>query len=504
MTGSDPGFTRLLAVVGLAAAVGCRAEDPNWTVRDCTDSETAYIERGVEWAGIVAPAVQDELVDRYGSGYASMAETAELLEETHELGLVFCAIPEKELLNEAGGNPIGWTVWEDGELFINVDSDLWTRSIASWEETRSYGDLDHDSIEQLIDEAVSGDYETLRGLGHGYFVDSAEAIEILVHEAAHLANPDFRHEDGAAENGDLVYDAGDLVVAAIESELWGAESDFLSELWAVGWVELSAGYYHSCGLRESGAVYCWGDDEPWDTGIPAERFIAISSGGTRACGINETGDLRCWGKRYSGTPANEPPEGSFIGVSQGACHSCAVRDDSTIHCWGWESSSENAPPPGAFQQVAAGWDHSCAIDPLGSVTCWGGDGYGEDAPPDDRFVHVTSGTRRSCGILEQGGIRCWGGLTSRQDLPPSGTDFSTMSTGDFHHCALREDATAECWGRWGVTAEATDALDGARFTAITVGSYHTCAVTLESRILCWGCDVEGLDEAQDRGQCDPP
>ena len=63
-----------------------------------------------------------------------------------------------------------------------------------------------------------------------------------------------------------------------------------------GFVALSSGANHVCGLRGDGAVACWGDNSEGQASPPESgRFTAISSGDTHTCGLRTDGAIVCWG-----------------------------------------------------------------------------------------------------------------------------------------------------------------------------------------------------------------
>ena len=68
-----------------------------------------------------------------------------------------------------------------------------------------------------------------------------------------------------------------------------------------GFVAISSGTLHTCGLREDGSAACWGS-EIWGEASPLERktFTAISSGDTHTCGLREDGSVACWGDNSEG------------------------------------------------------------------------------------------------------------------------------------------------------------------------------------------------------------
>jgi hypothetical protein len=51
-----------------------------------------------------------------------------------------------------------------------------------------------------------------------------------------------------------------------------------------GFISVSAGYRHTCGLRETGTVECWGRDEYGQSTPLADTFTSLSAGGFHTCG----------------------------------------------------------------------------------------------------------------------------------------------------------------------------------------------------------------------------
>ena len=65
-------------------------------------------------------------------------------------------------------------------------------------------------------------------------------------------------------------------------------------------IAVSAGDRHSCGLREHGAIVCWGLNDHGQTAAAAGPFTAISAGSFHACGLRESGEIACWGLNDEG------------------------------------------------------------------------------------------------------------------------------------------------------------------------------------------------------------
>lgn len=55
------------------------------------------------------------------------------------------------------------------------------------------------------------------------------------------------------------------------------------------------GERHTCAVRESGAVDCWGESFAGQTDAPSGAFRTVSAGNLHTCAVGETGDIVCWG-----------------------------------------------------------------------------------------------------------------------------------------------------------------------------------------------------------------
>ena len=170
-----------------------------------------------------------------------------------------------------------------------------------------------------------------------------------------------------------------------------------------GFTAVSAGSIHTCGLRTDGAIECWGDakshrdaareewldDLPDDAIVtvhavssidaPAGNFNVVSAGGYHTCAIRESGEIACWGNNNDGQ--TDVLAGRFTAVSAGFDHTCGLRESGEIACWGNNDYRQSAAPLGKFIAVSAGAIHTCALRETGAIECWGYNADGQtDAP----------------------------------------------------------------------------------------------------------------------------
>jgi alpha-tubulin suppressor-like RCC1 family protein len=185
--------------------------------------------------------------------------------------------------------------------------------------------------------------------------------------------------------------------------------------------QLSAGYYHTCGLQ-SGAAWCWGDNGAQlipgtaagilGTGSiagliaqPAQvtgglQFTELAAGMGFTCGRLVSGALRCWGVNLHGNLGDQTntirtaptavfAQGTFASIAAGAFHACARSSGNEVWCWGRNafgqvgdgtSQSRSQPTkvlgPTLFTRLSANASNTCAVSVAGDAWCWGNGGGG--------------------------------------------------------------------------------------------------------------------------------
>ena len=260
---------------------------------------------------------------------------------------------------------------------------------------------------------------------------------------------------------------------------------------------VSAGHSHSCALRASGAIVCWGNnfkgyDRVDQSVAPAGSYSTVSAGSFLSCAIrSDSGAIECWGDNSSGK--TNAPTGRYTAISA-VNHTCAIREGSgAIVCWGYNASGQTNAPTGRYTAISAGSSHTCAIRESGAIECWGNNYVGQAAPPAGSYSAIAAGGKHSCAIRsDSGAIECWGYNASGQAAPPAGS-YSAIAAGRDHSCAIRSDSGAiECWGNNHVGQAAPPA---GSFTAVSAGTVHSCAIRESGAIECWGSNSIGQTDA---------
>ena len=108
---------------------------------------------------------------------------------------------------------------------------------------------------------------------------------------------------------------------------------------------IATGNDFSCGVRDDGAISCWGSNE-YDLSTPPKgEFKEVRASkelfSGAVCGLGTEGTITCWGNVFG-----EPPSGEFTSFSLGSLHGCGVRTDASVVCWGVNRHGEASPPSG--------------------------------------------------------------------------------------------------------------------------------------------------------------
>ena len=219
----------------------------------------------------------------------------------------------------------------------------------------------------------------------------------------------------------------------------------------------------------------------------------ISTGGAHTCGIRATGQLYCWGTDGTGSSAYPIAGGQdWKTVSVGDAHRCAIRGTGLLYCWGSDT----------YGQVGNGSDGSRSTPTrIGTNTSW---------------KSVSAGSTHTCGILGAGVLYCWGSDTSGQlgnggtatgnvTYPKrvgTGQGWKSVSAGGAHTCGIYWNSTPYCWGSDaagqvgnGGVAESTvpspTRISTSAWSSISAGGSHTCAIRGDGLLGCWGSDARG-------------
>ena len=197
------------------------------------------------------------------------------------------------------------------------------------------------------------------------------------------------------------------------------------------WVKVAAGGSHTCAIRSDGALRCWGKNEFGQLGNGLSGFgevslspdvvnstvswVDVTAGNNFSCGVKEDGTLWCWGQNIAGQVGQGTSGGQYtynvptqvgtetqwrtvraggvgkddINGTTGGEHVCAYKQDSSVWCWGdnefgqlGEGAEVDSPnqysvlpvPVNAdsnWMSLSVGRGYTCAIKDDSTLWCWG-------------------------------------------------------------------------------------------------------------------------------------
>ena len=221
------------------------------------------------------------------------------------------------------------------------------------------------------------------------------------------------------------------------------------------WCQVSAGTFHSLGVRQNGTAWAWGSGNYGRLGdntvVAKSSPVSVIGGFTDWCqvsgtsrghslGVRTNGTAWAWGDGGFGrlgdnTTVDKSSPVSVVGgftnwcqISAGRYSSLAIRTNGTA--WGWgcngngvlgDNTTVNKSSPvsviGGFTnwcQISAGFYHSLAVRTGGTAWAWGCNGYGRlgdnTTVPRSSPVSVIGGFTDWCqvsaGCQHSLGLRC--------------------------------------------------------------------------------------------------
>ena len=218
-------------------------------------------------------------------------------------------------------------------------------------------------------------------------------------------------------------------------------------------VTVTAGIYHSLGVRANGTVAGWGYNGSGQTVAPvmATNGVMVAAGEYHSAVLQSDGTVVAWGLNTSGQTNVPAGLSNVVAVAAGEAHTLALRQDGTVVAWGLNGNGQTNVPVSATNvlAVSAGAFHTVALRADGTLVAWGGNGNGQRTVPASatNVVTVAAGGYHTVALRGDGVVLAWGRNSEGQaTVPASATNVVSVSAGRYHTLALRGDGTAVAWG----------------------------------------------------------
>lgn len=277
---------------------------------------------------------------------------------------------------------------------------------------------------------------------------------------------------------------------------------------ADNWICVTAGGYHSLGIRADGSLWAWGSNSSGQLGDGTTTFrntpirigtgntwVTVVAGGYHTLAVKADGTLWAWGNNVLGqlgdgsttdrnTPVQIGTARDWVTIACGSVHSMAIKASGTLWAWGnnnagqlGDGSNTNRSTPvqvatgNNWMNVAAGGQHSIGLQANGTLWTWGKNNEGQ----------LGNGTYTDANSpLQVGTMRNW----------------TNVAAGAMHSLAIKANGTVWAWGNNndGQLGDSTNTkrnipvhIDTAnRWKAIYAGAIHNLGIKANGAVLAWG------------------
>ena len=281
------------------------------------------------------------------------------------------------------------------------------------------------------------------------------------------------------------------------------------------WKQVSCGQTYCAAIRTDGTLWLWGLNQFGDFGNNASgeaksspvqtvaggsnwkqvsvgyTTMAVKTDGTLwGCGYNQYGQLGDNSIAHKSSPVQTVAGGTNWKYVNTYLHlTAAIKTDGTLWLWGSDSygqlgdnslTKKSSPVQTVaggttWKSVSCGYAHALAIKTDGTLWSWGKDDYGQLG--NNSLVHQSSPTQTVA----------------------TGTNWKSVSCGDYHSAAIKTDGTLWNWGRNNVgqlgdnsatTAHKSSPVQtvagGTNWKQVSCGKYHTGAIKSDGTAWLWG------------------
>ena len=300
-----------------------------------------------------------------------------------------------------------------------------------------------------------------------------------------------------------------------------------------GFTQVSAGFFHSLGLKDDGTVWAWGHNYHSQLGIDGVEFrthaaqvpglVNITAIETRSnfnLALKNDGTVWAWGRNEKGQLGDGTTTNSFtpvqvqaqttsgyleniVAIAAGHQHGVVLLQDETVMTWGANDFHQLGDGTTTDRAIAdrlkdqtdtvitgiigidAGLSHTLALEKINNnILAWGNNDFGQLGDS------AATGERPSL-------------VKNESDIPING--IQNISAGYHHGMAWKADNSALIWGRndRGQLGDGTvvdnpvpqtvvgEDQNPVTVLSISAGHSHTTALISDNTVFSWGLNTSG-------------
>jgi len=265
---------------------------------------------------------------------------------------------------------------------------------------------------------------------------------------------------------------------------------------------LSAGTWHTVGLKADGTVVAVGDNKDGRCSVTGWRDIAaISAGGFHTVGLKADGTVVTTGGNSYGQ-CDVTRWTDIVAISAGGSHTVGLKADGTVLAVG--DNCYGQCDVGGWQDIvaiAAGDSHTVGLKADGTVVAFGSNSYGQcDVSSWSDIVAIAADSAHTVGLKADGTVVAVGFNGNGRCDVSGWTDIAAISAGDEHTVGLKADGTVVATEYTGSSYYYGGQCDVSGWTdivAISAGRSHTVGLKADGTVVATGdnsdgqCDVAG-------------
>ena len=260
---------------------------------------------------------------------------------------------------------------------------------------------------------------------------------------------------------------------------------------------ISAGVYHTVGLKADGTVVAVGRNQDGQCNVSGwTDIIAISAGNFHTVGLKADGTLVAVGwNDYDQCDVTGWTD--IIAISAGGNHTVGLKADGTVVAEGWNNHNQcNVTGWMDIVAISAGNHHTVGLKADGTVVAVGSNLYGQlNVTGWTDIVAISAGDDHTVGLKADGTLVAVGYSDDGRCNVTGWTDIIAISAGGRHTVGLKADGTVVAVGR--NQDGQCDVTGWRNIVAISAGDDHTVGLKADDTVVAVGynsdgqCDVTG-------------